>query len=308
MQQQAYLSEPDVLDFVSWLSELLTQSTPKHQYSKPDKSRVTFDGLWDARNRYEWPFSFTVPGANSDTTGSSYKDNDEALTILREGLTSTLTMAPPEEADVAARDWAKAIMKWGGVMGGNAKWLDANRNGLAKRLADTRNLLSLNDDDMKSPRHRVERFNAGMSKVYSLLVDKFIIYDSRVAATLAWLVALWCQETRRACVPTLLRVRCLPAKEGENAHKLRNPSCTHFSFPWVNNRPAQHVLWNLRASSILSSALAFSKEAKFHADTHPLRALEAAFFMWGYDLAGTPACSVCQLAVRKSCGSSSLQL
>lgn len=207
--------------------------------------------------------------------------------------------------DVDARDWAKAIMKWGGLASRNAGWLDENSNGLAERLADTRNLLSLNDDDMKSLRHRVKRFNAGMSKVYSLLVDKFIIYDSRVAATLAWLVALWCQETSKLFVPPLLQVRCLRPKEemAATAHKLRNPSCCHFSFPWINT-PAQHVHWNLRASWILSSTLACSNVAKFHADTQPLRALEAAFFMWGYDLAATPACSVCPLAGGKSCKTS----
>ncbi|MBZ5568298.1 MAG: hypothetical protein LAN64_10675 [Acidobacteriia bacterium] len=293
MQRQAYLGQSDVLDFVSWLSNLLTKSTPKHQYSEPRKASVTFDGLWGARDKYKWKFSFKAPGGNGDIQGSSYMDNDKALTVLKNGLTSALSVVPPGKADVAARDWAKAIMKWGGVTSGNAKWLDANSNGLAKRLADTRSILSLDDDEVTDD--RVGRFTVGMSKAYSLLVDKFIIYDSRVAATLAWLVALWCQETSRACVPPLLRVGCLPAKEGENAHKLRNPSCTHFSFPWVNNSPAQHVRWNLRGSWILSSALASSKEAKFHADTQPLRALEAAFFMWGYDVAGIPACSVCHL-------------
>ncbi len=142
MEKQAYLGESDVLDFVSWLSKLLTQSTPKHQYSKPDKSCITFDGLWDARNKYEWHFSFTVPGAKCDTTGSSYAENDMALTTLKEGLTSALTVTSSEKADVAACDWAKAIMGWGGLTSRNASWLDENSNGLAKHLAETRNLLS----------------------------------------------------------------------------------------------------------------------------------------------------------------------
>ncbi len=215
MLREAYLGEPDVRDFVSWLSKQLTKSTPKHQYSKPDKSRVTFDGLWDARNKYEWSFSFTVPGTRRVTEGSSYAKNDEALTILRKGLTSALTVVPPEKADADAGDWAKAILKWGGLASRNAGWLDENSNGLAKRLADTRDLLSLNDDDLKSRRHRVERFNAGMSKVYSLLADNFIIYDSRVAATLAWHVALWCRETSKSPVPPCFKCDVRPPKRGE---------------------------------------------------------------------------------------------
>lgn len=37
------------------------------------------------------------------------------------------------------------------------------------------------------------RFNAGMTKVYSLLADSLIIYDSRVAAALGWIVVKYCQ-------------------------------------------------------------------------------------------------------------------
>ena len=45
---------------------------------------------------------------------------------------------------------------------------------------------------------------SGFSKIYSLLVDGFPIYDSRVACGIASLVRLFCEETGRTEVPALL--------------------------------------------------------------------------------------------------------
>ena len=121
-----------------------------------------------------------------------------------------------------------------------------------------------------------------MSKIYSLLVDDFIIYDSRVAAALAWLVVVWCRSTKRKSVPKNLAFHRVPDKTAQ----VRNPSGGGFQFPNVYNRPKIHAQWNLRASWVLTKALEFSKKADttFHQQKNKLRALEAALFMWGYDL------------------------
>src|ERR1035441_7836491 len=292
--------EPDVSDFTAWLSGMLAQKAPTHSYTSPDGCHFVFYGLWEARDKYEWDFSFRCPGVTSNTYGKTYADSENALRVLRTGLRRAVRITSPANADADAdadaetRDWANAVVKWGGVTNRNANWLDAHTNGLAKRVADTTRLLSSGDDSMTSLRANVGRFNAGMTKVYSLLVDDFIIFDSRVAGTLAWFVALWCHRNGRSCVPPLLRVRCLRAKEhvAATVRKVRNPRCRHFAFPWVNT-PAQHAHWNLRASWILSDALISTTDSKFSVETQPLRALEATFFMWGYDLAATPVCLTC---------------
>jgi len=295
VQKSDYLVAPDVSEFTAWLSGTLEQKTPTHSYTMPDGRHFAFYGLWEARETYEWDFSFRCPGAASDTRGYTYADSENALRVLRKGLKEVVDMTiSPINADTKTRDWSKAVVQWGGVTNRNANWLDAHTNGLTKRLADTARLLSRQDDSMTSLRADVGRFNAGMTKIYSLLVDDFIIFDSRVAGTLAWFVALWCHTSGRACVPPLLRVRCLRAKEHAAAkvRKVRNPTCSHFYFPWVNTQ-SQHAHWNLRASWILSSAVSTAKASNFSGESQPLRALEAAFFMWGYDLAATPACPTC---------------
>ena len=55
--------------------------------------------------------------------------------------------------------------------------------------------MALFSDEASDARHfiRLNRFNAGITKVYSMVLENFIIYDSRVAAALGWLVAQFCR-------------------------------------------------------------------------------------------------------------------
>jgi len=55
----------------------------------------------------------------------------------------------------------------------------------------------LRDGDLDSPKFKRNlRVNAGMSKVYSLICESFIIYDSRVVAALGWLVMKYCSDRK----------------------------------------------------------------------------------------------------------------
>jgi hypothetical protein len=136
------------------------------------------------------------------------------------------------------------------------------------------------------------RSNAGFTKIYSLLFDDFIIYDSRVAAALGMLVVRYCQDSKRRDVPEDL---CFAVMSGQSK-ALRNPSTLEFRF---NKCPStgsaqwcEHIWSNVRANWILSTAVretAFAKAVHDDSQTFPvtpLRALEAALFMIGYDLGG----------------------
>jgi hypothetical protein len=91
---------------------------------------------------------------------------------------------------------------------------------------------------------------------------------------------------QRTSVPESLRFTCMTAKEGPNAthRKVRNPDSN--IFPYLRNRAALHLLWNMRASWIVES-VAKKIEGSGNLFSHqkaPMRAIEAAMFMWGYDL------------------------
>ena len=67
-----------------------------------------------------------------------------------------------------------------------------------------------------------------MTKIYSLLVDDFIIYDTRVAAALGWAIVKYCREQKLEELPEYLRFPWGAAKEAPKTlrPKQRNPSST----------------------------------------------------------------------------------
>jgi hypothetical protein len=290
-----YLAKTDVGNFVDWLAKQLNNKSLTHEYLMPAKVPVHFDGLEDALRKYDWPFSFINPVLRTFVSGHTYRHNDDALKLLLAGLSSSFRAATPSLQDQQIRDWAIAVMEWGGVRNGNVTWLQTNVTGLAAEIDAACKTLAKGNDDRVFLGGPIRRFNAGMSKIYALLVPEFIIYDSRVAAALAWLITRWCIETERTSVPDLLRFPCMRPKEGDNPaiRKVRNPSCGAFRFPWLYGA-LNHAHWNLRASWILSAALDASKQDReknqFLAQPNPLRALEAALFMWGYDLSRNSPC------------------
>jgi hypothetical protein len=139
------------------------------------------------------------------------------------------------------------------------------------------------------------RSNAGLTKVYSLALDDFIIYDSRVAAALAWLVTRWARETG-SHIPDHLKFVCMRAKEipskiqGVGPTKIRTPDSRLFPYFAPSTNPKdhrKHAVWNQRANLVLTAALkharakpASAASAKFKT----VRDVEAALFVMGADL------------------------
>lgn len=267
-----------VREFIDWLAGNLSSKTLfMHEYIDRRSGRKwQFNGLEDACERYQWKHR-GVPGV---PPGNTLASNADALDALRTALQSALACGN----DHAACDAACAVMRWGGVGAGNIRWLQTNTEGLAKLLCSTTAVLDSGNPGLL---HKNLRFNAGMTKVYSLLAEDFIIYDSRVAAALGWLVVKYCQENGLSRVPEGLAFPWAPSKEAPNAAvpKNRNPGRNGLSFPRLNPGPL-HAEWNLKASWILGEVLRRDKTSQFvqPSSIPALRRLEAALFMIGYDL------------------------
>lgn len=267
-----------VRDFIDWLaSNLASSSKFPHAYTDRRSGRHwQFSGLEDACNQYCWRHRGTL----GVPAGHSLDSNHAALSALRDALQSSLAKGD----DMAVCEAACEVMRWGGVGAGNNRWLRDNTSGLATLLASTTALLNSGNPSQLPGKLR---FNAGMTKVYSLLADDFIIYDSRVAAALGWLVVRYCEEKGLAQVPHGLQFPWAAAKEGVNAGapKNRNPARQGLSFPRLQSGRL-HAEWNLKASWMLAEVLRKDSASQF---SHPspipaLRRLEAALFMIGYDL------------------------
>jgi hypothetical protein len=277
MNKTEYLEQ--VQEFTTWMACHLSEDSElgHHYRRRKENDTAHFSNLADSMQKYAWPIAAAV------RLGDKSDHSLEANTLVLKRLQDALKQARTDES---MRDACIAVMQWGGVVNGNVPWLKKNTAGLAALVHQVSDLLRQDDDDMgRLPADL--RFNAGMTKVYSLLLDNFIIYDSRVAAALSWFAMHWAIEGRAPAIPEALRFPCMPAKEGNDPQirKARNPSAGALQFPQLNSRPRLHAHWNLRASWLLEAVLMKCEEkTKFHKSPQPIRALEAALFMWGYDL------------------------
>ena len=291
MKKSTYLTSPAIIQFVNWLATNLDNGTLSHRYINRKSGGIwNCDSLYDAYAQYHWPHP-ALPHL-SRPKGASFAHNAVTLSALRGNLQNALHPAPD---DRAARLAVIDVMTWGGVRAGNVHWIHANTDGLARRIIAIRDALNANDTSDPLLTDPNLRFNAGMTKVYSLICESLIIYDSRVAAALGWIVVKYCQAMGLQQVPKELRSPWAPAKSTPSASnpKQRNPSAGALTFPTLRSG-AHHAQWNLKASwlleAVLSSPMAQSSEfVTSLPQGERLRALEAALFMIGYDLISCPA-------------------
>lgn len=271
-------------DFACWLGSNLDNATLAHEWiDRRTKAAWNCSSVFDAFLRYRWRFPSSP--AHGITGGASFAESSVALQSLR-------ILLQGAESDQQALHATTGVMLWGGVGPGNIRWLQRKVTDLLATLRTTSQALAAGDLDDQGLAACTLRFNAGMSKVYSLLVPGLIIYDSRVAAALGWAVVRYCEARQLTQLPEALAFPVALAKETPGAFhpKCRNPSRGAFQFPRL--QPGLlHAAWNLKASWVLDAALkAAGSGSQFNDQTlnggDPLRALEAALFMMGYDLPG----------------------
>jgi hypothetical protein len=284
MNRTEYLESDGVQAFIDWMTPHLQDgSRLGHHYRLPQAQSVQFTNLADAMRKYRWKIAAAMrePGATGTLADH---------TRILNGLQRALKKAVEVRSDQLVYEASTNVMVWGGVTAKNVTWLKTNIEGLADLLKSVSDLLGEEDENIERFPTSL-RFNAGMTKVYSLLVDEFIIYDSRVAAALCWFVMQWALEKKLSAIPGALQFHCMPPKEDAKTkhRKVRNPSAGSLQFPQLYNDPRTHAQWNLRASWLLRAVLErVGSGTAFHASEHPLRSLEAALFMWGYDLSRNP--------------------
>ena len=262
MTRDDYLRDPAVERFIEWLRPLVRGDAPfLHEYWMPGRRWWSCDSLWDAFCKYEWRGSF--------------ESNQEQLVPLARDLRRAVACGDGEGFVKAAL----ATLEWGGVAANNAATLDRLGGNALPTFRDASCLLDPSRADT-SRLEDVRYMNSGWTKVYSLLLDDFSMYDGRVGAALGYLVWLHCAEQRLGQVPEPLRFRWHPGQGGHN----RNPSRDTLRFPKLNHGdPRTWAECNVRAAWILG---AVRDEGRF-GDLDPrrrLRALEAALFMIGYEL------------------------
>lgn len=286
MRAEDYL-QGDVARFCQWLSQRLGGDPIHFAVPGHDKQFLT---LHEALQAYAWPlkklaglpnpdpvYPYRHPEVPTLLAKGSLAANTAVLRLIQQALRAAYHAGPASPEALAGA--VAATFHWGGVyketpFGGNKPWLAGNYHGLFAILENVVNDHVRGDDES---RVRDLRFNAGMTKVYSLLIDDFVIYDSRVAASLAWLVLNWWTQVEGKPSDQLhehLRFLCLPGNG--NASKRRNPQPQLFKTRAT--APYEHYKWNVRLNWLLRGA---QQRAGERSRFSSLREIEAALFQMG---------------------------
>lgn len=251
MTKEQFLNDQYVSGFIQWLRDKLSNFTHSY-YNQKEKEEWQCTSFYDACHKYKWG-------------GLNWEENNALLESYAKRLKASIRNNDNEACQDACLD----ILKWGGVIRENQERIKAQTN-LVNYLMKAEGILTRDSLDIKD---EIIIMNSGFTKIYSLYINDFIIYDSRVGAALCYLVKLYCIEQKQGGVPSLLKFAYGDAR---NPEVNRNPNSDIYKFSKLD-RGKIHIECNLKANWLLKEVLNFP-ECQFK----DMRSLEAALFMIGY--------------------------
>jgi len=285
MNKTEFLNTKSVKEFINWIQDKLDKpGSFSHSYNmKRPAMNWSCDSIYSAFENYRWPFSATDPIYKSRVSGNTFNESTSFLSQLSAGLRQSVEMADNE----LCRNYCLSILEWGGVLNKN----DIRVSGLGDNICQY--LLGVKDA-LRPDMCHIDTYlnsmvmNSGFTKIYSLFIDDFIIYDGRVGAAVGLLVRKYCEDSNLDNVPRELAFAWGKGKESTYRSSLenkRNPSLGKYAFKELLNNPQRHTENNIRANWLLKELLnkTYSKFNKLDKALQ-LRALEAALFMIGYDV------------------------
>lgn len=276
MNQQQFLQQQDVREFVAWLAVNLPVLPVHLRVSRsrfvPEGIDCEVRGIEEVQALYQW--------------GGDWAHVKAELRRLRIRLRLAVRARDESEAHAAC----KAVLAWGNVDGAVGFLQDQSGS---KRLVDylkqCRQLLALDGDQRLGDltKQSILRFDSGMTKIHALLdTTGSPIYDGRVGAAIAFLYHMYRARTG-TIAPVVLDFAWGPGI----GDQIRNPRLLNLGYgstPQLST--ASRHLWARRQlqlgwiiRSVLERADLFSNLRRL---TDRCHAFEAGLFMMGYDLRG----------------------
>lgn len=285
MYKKEYLESSSVKNFIAWISDKLDKPNSfvhAYQMKKPAMSWQC-TSIFSAYENYSWRFKTADPESGRLIAGDSFADSLSILVKLSEGLKQSIF----DYDHVNCRNHCYSILKWGGVFNKNNLRIDSIGDGICEYLIEVKNTFA---DNMSSSEYYSNKIimNSGFTKIYSLCIDDFIIYDGRVGAALCLLVRRFCEDTQLDEVPSELAFAWGKGRETTYMSSLgnrRNPSNGKFKFQELMNNPKRHIENNVRANWLITEILSIT-DSKFNNldEKIQVRAFESALFMIGYQV------------------------
>lgn len=278
MNKTDYTTIPKVQDFIRFFADKICGEFEHRYLIRQTGEEWSCKNIKDAALNYRWPWR----GSNNLLCCSVAE-----LQVYQ----SALLKALKNGKSAKLRDGCIDVFRWGGVLNGNKNRVSTYAVDLPCKYTETISELHLDGDD--SILGKVWNMNAGFSKVYSLLSDGMIMYDSRVGAALGFLVKQCASQNGWETIPEELLFPYAPPRNSATAVNPlnRDPGSLHgLSFPSLSNRPYLHSVFMLRASWIIDAVIkavkcineSDLKCGKIQIPKH--RFIEAGLFMIGYDL------------------------
>ncbi len=291
MRKLDYINSASVKDFVKWIEPKLDSPNGfchSYQMKKPAKYWAC-DSIYSAYETYHWPFRCVDPFTGHQLSGSSLEESARYLGGLSLGLRNSI-----ENMDHAAcSKHCLLILQWGGVRNKNDKRIQQLGSQICNYLREVEQIFS-SDLLLREYYRDSIIMNSGFTKIYSLYIEDFIIYDGRVGAALGVLVRKFCEAIKLNRVPPELLFAWGRGKEQTykpGSVNRRNPSKGPYIFPELVNNPKRHTESNIKANWLLKAILENTQSNFNNLDQKmQLMALQSALFMIGYSVAESTGC------------------
>jgi len=281
LNKQSYIKTQSVQSFIEWITTILdTPNSFHHNYFlKRQKSNWYCDSIFSAYENYAWQFNFTDE-CNRVIKGSSFAECEEVLHLLSVKLKNGVAQGD----NAIAKEVGRQILEWGGVTNSNIDKIENMGQEWCTYLSRTKERLDRNLDSNEYYSSDII-MNSGFTKIYSLIVDNFLIYDGRLGAALGLLVKGFCEEKKLKTIPDELHFYWGAGRESginSKGKSRRNPSSDKYVFKSLHS-PKAHLENNIRANWLVEEILMNTK-SKFNGleESKQMRAFESALFMIGY--------------------------
>jgi hypothetical protein len=223
MNKQQFIRDPGVQLFRDWFINK-TDTGFNHKYCVIPKGQRPVSEIWsctsiyNAFERYSWPFTYiNLIGNRQDAVnGTTFTDSKRALEAIEAHLKKSIA----NESEIETFHACKMVLDWGGVLSRGRKGKTnedklseiKEKFGLVNYLSQAKDLLALNTAStsgsftVTGPKNEtsVLLMNSGFTKIYSILVDNFVIYDGRVGAGLGLLVSQFKSQSSSANIDALM--------------------------------------------------------------------------------------------------------
>lgn len=277
MNTHVFLSDNNVIKLIAFIKDMWSGGLEfdlgvKIRGKAPIYIRI--NSIHEAFEKYLWEYSINTDVNIPDEMkkGKSFEDCDRVITYTRNMIIQNGIFG----SDTELRNATEIILRWGGVFKkGNKDKVKEGYSLKDKFTSVQSRWQDINNNNKEFDYHETLDFtsNAGFTKVYSLFLNDFIIYDSRVAVALAYLI----DKCFNGDIPETLKL-FIPSSAV--SVKMKRP--VNSAFSPTNQKDNKHFYSNVLSSILLKEVI-----SEINSTDLTLRKLEAALFMIGYDIRNT---------------------